>query len=700
MVVFDEEKQKKRIAEIRMREEEALVQQIAQRTGVTYIDLTGVGIDTDALKVVPESESRKKEIAAFKIVGKDLHIAARAPKRKEVAELIQKLEGAGYHTALYMASQKSLEKAWNRYADISMAEAGRGSFLDISDESLQKISDQVQTNKDIERLFKTSEKEKSAHRISRLIEIIFGSGIATGASDIHIEPQDADVRLRFRQDGVLHDILNFDHNTYELLNSRIKLLSELKLTQSEDAQDGRFTIDYKDKEIEIRTSVIPGNYGESIVMRILNPDGINVGLEQLGIEPKLLEILKNEISKPNGLILTTGPTGSGKTTTLYSFLKQVYTPEIKIITIENPVEYHIEGITQTQVDHEKGYDFLSGLRASLRQDPDVVMVGEIRDKETASVAVNAALTGHLVLSTLHTNNAAGAIPRLLDLGINPGILTAGLSVSIAQRLVRKLCEHCKAKRAATPSETEVLEKILKQGREHNKDLGEYNEKSPDTFTVWEPRGCVKCGEIGYKGRIGVFEAILNDVHIQKILEHNPSEREVKIAGAKQGILSMKEDGVLKVLSGVTSLAEVEKVVDLEEDLHLFDQEIETETEEVPVTNKAQAEHPLQKTEPSSAPNEVAMLVDYLKLLEQEQERNPEIGLATKIKQVRETIIDVLKKGDIELLMQNPMNEKEQVHREVDLLVKDLQELEHQQTVAPDVGIAKKLKNIRETIENL
>lgn len=711
MVVFDEEKQKKRISEIHHREEEALVQQIAQRSGVTYIDLTSIGIDTDALKILTEAESRKREVALFKLVGKQLHVAARSPRRDDVLEIIEKLEHDGYQTTLYMVSTKSLEKAWDRYEDISLASTGRGSFLDISEDALKNIAEQIQTNADVKTMFDSASTEKVSHRISRLIEIIFGSGIALGASDIHIEPQEKEVRLRYRTDGVLHDVLFLDHDTYRMINSRIKLLSELKLTQTQDAQDGRFTINYEGKQIEIRTSIIPGGYGESIVMRILNPDGINVGLEQLGMEDKLLDILKHEIGKPNGLILTTGPTGSGKTTTLYSFLKYVYDPEIKILTIEDPIEYHLQGITQTQVDHEKGYDFLSGLRAALRQDPDIVMVGEIRDKETATIAVNAALTGHLVLSTLHTNNAAGAIPRLLDLGVNPGILAAALSASIAQRLVRRLCVHCKKERPATPEEDKTMRAVLKMATDHKKNLGPYDlGLDKEVLSLWEPVGCEKCGMVGYKGRVGVYEAILNDESIQQILEKHPSEREIKITSVTQGILSMKEDGVVKILTGATSLEEVQKVVDLEEDLHLFGGEEKIEEKVAPAATPAPAPTPTVVVEeaieevgpstPSVRTSELELLVDYLKLLEREQIRNPELGISNQVKKVRETILDILKNGGIGEMVTSGRDVQKEIHQEVDLLVRDLQKLENEQKATPDVGVAQKLKNIRETIENL
>jgi type II secretory ATPase GspE/PulE/Tfp pilus assembly ATPase PilB-like protein len=299
-------------------------------------------------------------------------------------------------------------------------------------------------------------------------------------------------------------------------------------------------------------------------MRLLDPRTIRAKLEDLGIEPKLFQIINNEILKPNGLILVTGPTGSGKTTTLYAFLRRIYSAEIKIITIEDPIEYHLTGITQTQVDPKKGYTFLEGLRSALRQDPDVIMVGEIRDAETAKISVESSLTGHIVFSTLHTNNAAGVIPRLIDLEVNPKILVSALSLAIAQRLVRKLCSSCKKEKTPTEWEENIIRSILRAAKEAGKDLTLYGVNPDQKIKLYEPGTCAECNFIGYKGRIGIFEAIKSDESIEKIINENPSEREIKKVASKQGILDMKEDGVIKALSGITSLDEVKSVVDLEE----------------------------------------------------------------------------------------------------------------------------------------
>ena len=403
-----------------------------------------------------------------------------------------------------------------------------------------------------------------------MLEILLAGAIATSASDIHLEPEEESVRLRFRLDGVLNDITFFDNKLYTQLLSRIKLVSGLKLNIKHTAQDGRFSITLGESNIEIRTSVLPGAYGESIVLRVLNPKSILVNFSDLGIEPSLFSVVEKEIKKPNGLILLTGPTGSGKTTSLYAFLRTINSPESKIITIEDPIEYHLNGINQTQVDKSKDYTFLTGLRSALRQDPDVIMVGEIRDEETAKIAVNASLTGHLVFSTLHTNNAAGTIPRLIDLGVNAKVIDAALNLAIAQRLVRKLCEVCKEKYAPEGAEKKLLEEVRASivARSPRESSGVASRPVPEITVVYRAKegGCSACHTTGYRGREGVFEAIIVDQLISKTLSENPNEREIRVAAKGQGLLEMRQDGVLKVLAGSTSLVELGRVVDLSEEI--------------------------------------------------------------------------------------------------------------------------------------
>jgi len=564
-LIFDEENEKKNLADLRKEEEEQLIVAISEpRYGVPPINLAGMTIENDALRIIPETDALAEEVAPFKLLGKDVDVAVRAPNKEKLEKMTEFFSMHGYVPHFYMASLASLNKAWERYKEISYASESRVGSIAVSGESLKKIMAGVNNIEDIKKEIIAVEKDKS-HTTSHILEVALAGAIAINASDLHFEPEEDSVRLRFRMDGVLHEIMTIPPFVHKFLNSRIKLLSGLKITAQSIAQDGRFSVFLDQDEISLRVSIMPGAYGESIVMRILNPKSIRVDLEDMGIEPKLFEIFMREIRKPNGMILLTGPTGSGKTTTLYSFLQKIYSPEIKIITIEDPIEYHLPGITQTQTNNEKGYTFLEGLRSALRQDPDVIMVGEIRDSETAKVAVESALTGHMVFSTLHTNNAAGVIPRLIDLDVNPKILVSALSLSIAQRLVRKLCLECRKEKQITEEEMTVIKKIYNDAKAHNKDFINYGVDINAGIKIYEAIGCLVCNNTGYKGRMGIFEAIHNDAQIEAIITKNPSEREIKIVAQNQGSLNMREDGVVKILKGVTSYDEVGSVVDFYEE---------------------------------------------------------------------------------------------------------------------------------------
>lgn len=565
MTLFDEEKQNKQLDELRKQEEEDLVATLAEsKYAIPYINLSHIGIDNEALRAISEKDSRELNVAPFKLFGKNIFVALRSPIDDLIKRLKDDLERRNLVPTFYMASTASINKVWDRYKEISMAESSMVGGLDISGEILRETAKKIQTIQDIEKMIAAVLEENKIHKISRMLETILAGAIAIQASDIHIEPEENRGRLRLRLDGILIDVTFFGLDIYRLLNSRIKLLSGMKLT-SKIAQDGRFSIVEGKEEINIRTSLIPGSYGESIVMRILDPKSIQTPFEELGIESYLFSVIQAEISKPNGLILVTGPTGSGKTTTLYAFLKKIYSPEIKIITIEDPIEYHLIGTTQTQTNEEKGYTFAEGLRSALRQDPDVVMVGEIRDRETAETAVQSALTGHIVFSTLHTNNAAGVIPRLIDLGVNPKILVSALSLSIAQRLVRKLCRFCKKEKTPSAQEEEIIKSVLDSIKKEGKSLSNYKINPDAPFKFFASIGCDKCQMTGFKGRIGIFEAIKTDEAIEKIIPENPSEREIKKVASAQGILSMRQDGVVKIINGITSFEEVQSVVDLNED---------------------------------------------------------------------------------------------------------------------------------------
>ncbi len=557
MVDFDEEKQEKRLEEMRKNEEEDVSRILAGRYGYNYLDLSSIPINSDALRILNEEEARATNTAVFQMVGKKIQVAIISPNDEKTISILNRLSNDGYFPAVHMVSRKSLEKAWGRYKDLSYSSESTAGTFDIASENVSVLMEKVKHVADIEKFTNDLLGVKQTYRISKIMEIMLAGALALGASDVHLEPEEKDVRMRFRIDGVLLDTFVFDKSTYNLLLSRIKLLSGLKLNVKDEAQDGRFSIKIKDNNIEIRTSVIPGAYDESIVMRLLNPKSIAVSLEQLGIEKRTLNILIEQISKPNGMLLITGPTGSGKTTTLYAFMRKIYSPDVKIITIEDPVEYHLDGIVQTQVEEEKGYTFLAGLRAAMRQDPDVIMVGEIRDPETAATAIQAALTGHLVFSTLHTNSAAGAFPRLIDLGVNPKTIPSAMHVAMAQRLLRKLCDFCKVEKEPNIKENKIITETLESI--HDKTYLD----GIQTKKIFEAKGCDKCNGTGYKGRIAIVEAILSTREIEEAIVNNASDREIKEVAIPQNILDMKQDGILKVLKGISSIDELGRVIDLE-----------------------------------------------------------------------------------------------------------------------------------------
>lgn len=396
-------------------------------------------------------------------------------------------------------------------------------------------------------------------KVTELTEVLLEGGILLEASDLHIEPEEDQAKLRLRVDGILQDVMFFDLKTYESLLSRIKLLSGIKLNITDRPQDGRFSILVPslkkggEESIEIRASTLPAERGESIVLRILNPKSL-IKMAALGLRKDLLELFKKEIKRPNGMVIVTGPTGSGKTTTLYAFLKEVQKPEIKIITIEDPIEYHLEGISQTQVAPEKKYDFANGLRSIMRQDPDVILVGEIRDLETAQIALQAALTGHLVFTTLHTNDAAGTVARLQSLGEKPINISPAINVVCAQRLVRKICKKCGKSISLSPATFKKIKNGLK-GLSKNVEIPNLKPGSK----IPQSKGCADCNFTGYRGRIGIFEAFLITDRMEKFILTSPSIAALRKKATKEGMVTMKQDGLIKVLQGITTLEEIERV---------------------------------------------------------------------------------------------------------------------------------------------
>ena len=550
---FNTDKETAKLAEIREREEEDVAHILSDKYGMGYIDLSLKEIDNDAIRTIPEVEARAAETVAFARTAKNLSIAIHNPSNTAFIKLREELVTRGFILHEFLVSEKSLNKALARYADLSFATESKAGDFSINQKVFsaftERGSERVQLAKELDSVTAT----KSLDRVSHILEIILAGAITFKSSDIHFEPEESRVRLRLRVDGILIDAYFFDPATYRQINSRIKLLSGVKMNISNRAQDGRFSVSREGGDIEMRVSFIPGNHGESMVLRILDPEATKVSYKELGIQPKLLERLETEIRRPNGMLLTTGPTGSGKTTTLYSFLREVYTPEIKIITIEDPVEYHLDGIVQTQVEGKK-YTFAEGLKSIVRQDPDIIMVGEIRDGETANIAIQAALTGHFVFSTLHTNNAAGTFPRLADLGADPKSFGSAVTVSMAQRLLRKLDPNKKKERPLTADEKKMIMKVFEP-------LTDKSLVPEKIETVWDPSPENE-NETGYKGRVGLFEAIFMDDELAEFLRDAPPENEIARHAVRQGYLTMAQDGIIKALSGITSLSEVADTVDL------------------------------------------------------------------------------------------------------------------------------------------
>lgn len=547
-------------------EDDSLAHQMSINFKIPFIDLTTYAIEFTALGSIQESVSREAEIAGFHRAGRRIFVACTDPRNLKTKSVIEKMKAEGLILNIFITTHKGMRRAWSRYADMNSGMAVESGVVSVND---KLINEWINIIKSVEDFKRESAKVLSEGKASttKVFEVILAGAYALGVSDIHIEPTDTEVRVRMRLDGMLHDVLSIPLAAFHFFRSRLKILSGVRLNNEAKAQDGRFTIRIANKEVEVRVSLIPGQYGESSVLRLLDPDNIKVDLEILGYEPYLKKIVFDSIAKPNGIILLTGPTGSGKTTTLYACLQKIYTEDMKIITIENPIEYKVKGIVQTQVeDNSKDYTFASAMRAILRQDPDVIMVGEIRDPETADTAINASLTGHLVFSTLHTNTAAGAIPRLIGMGVNPKILGSSLTLSLAQRLLRKICKDCKVEYDATEDEKHLINNILKEFNESDKKkdfLKEFEVNGVmNLYKLKKGLGCKSCNGFGYKGRLAVHEGIFMNKEIEELAATNPSEREIQFEAGKQGFLTLREDAMLKIWRGITTVEESLKVVDM------------------------------------------------------------------------------------------------------------------------------------------
>lgn len=547
MPQFNDAAANAKLTELRHREEESLVQALAPRYGHQYVDLTGMPIDVDALQILTEDESRAAESAIFaKGSAGAVSLAIRNPNHPGVTPLIERLTKEGHTPTIFMVSMQSLEHAWNRYHEAKATAPEAHGVLDIRVDIIREQMEKIKTYLDVSAGVATVAKGNDSDKISQVIELIFAGALALKASDVHIEPAQTSTRIRYRLDGVLSEIVDIDKYLSDHIVTRIKLIAGVKLNVHKEAQDGRFTIDLSTREVEVRTSIIPGGFGESIVLRLLDPSAAKFQFDLLGLNARLEEVMKQELARPNGAVITTGPTGSGKTTALYAFLKEVHTPQIKIITLEDPIEYKLPGVVQTQVNRE--YTFANGLRSILRQDPDVIMVGEIRDHEVAEVAVHAALTGHLVFSTLHTNSAVGGFARLVDLGIDPRMIASAFNIILGQRLVRRLCEHCKKERETTVEEQNLIASIMEQ--------------PVALHTIYEAPGCEECSFTSFSGRIAVMEGIRIDDAVEQALLTDPRESNILRAAKPQGIPTMQQDGIMKVLAGITSFDELARVLDL------------------------------------------------------------------------------------------------------------------------------------------
>ena len=545
-----ERKQRETIERLHRISEEEEASRRAQKLGFPYIDLSIIPIESETVAILPEEQARKSLAAVIQKAGKNLRLAVLDPQNSITKEVMDKLKKEqGFNLKIFVVSRASLEKAWKCYRTKTLSEVHEEQKIYLREEELTEFEKGMRDITELkQRITEISTTE--------VLNIIIAGAIKMDASDIHLEPYEKETRLRYRIDGVLHNIVQLSKKVYPLLLSRIKMLGKMKLNVHDISQNGRFSIDINHNLIDVRVAILPGNYGESIVMRLLSQEATALDLEVLGLNQDALEKTEKALVKPTGMILTVGPTGCGKTTTLYAFIKKINNPEIKIITLEDPIEYRISGISQTQVETDKGYTFNSGLRAILRQDPDVIMIGEIRDSETANTAIQAALTGHVVFSTLHANNAAGVIPRLIELQVKPSLIPPAINLIIGQRLVRRLCKYCREEYKPADETVEKIKKILAKAPLKTSGGAEIP-KTIETF--WRAKGCSKCNFIGYRGRIGIFEMFSINTKVEKlILEQAPASQITEVL-QKQGMITMAQDGILKALRGITSLEEVKRV---------------------------------------------------------------------------------------------------------------------------------------------
>lgn len=537
-----------KMLDVRRKEKEAETAMLAKKAGIGYVNLKGFPISPDALRQIPKDQAEALKVVCFLYTGTEVRIAALEPENPSVKELIYQIgERTKANGGVYQISEESLKAAIKAYDTLPIIKAiVKG--VKITDEELQIFQKKLTSYGDVQHVIQSAS-------ITDIITIVIAAALQFGTSDIHVEAEEKQIIIRLRIDGVLQEVASLDADLWKKIIARVKLISGLKINVTDRPQDGRFTIFLKSGDTDVRVSTIPTAYGESVVMRILKPSSINVEFSELGYRPLAEKRLLKEIEKPHGMVMTTGPTGSGKTTTLYAILRKLNTPGVKIITLEDPVEYKLEGINQSQIDHAKNYTFAGGLRSILRQDPDVVMVGEIRDLETADVAINASLTGHLLLSTLHTNDAAGAIPRFISMGVKPFLLAPALNAIIGQRLTRKVCSNCKEVTQPTPEQLAFVKKVMAELPPASGEV-----VAPEAeWKFYKGKGCDTCNKSGYKGRLGIYEILTMSDEIKAAMSEQISEYQVRELAKNQGMTTMQQDGILKVLDGLTTIEEILRV---------------------------------------------------------------------------------------------------------------------------------------------
>ena len=542
------------VGDIYRKKEEAETKKLATKLNLPYLNLVNYQPEANIVEIIPKELVESGHVFAFKKIGTEVYLAISNISHPATLKALETIQEQ-YHDYKFIpvlvsaSSMKYLSSIYDIFAPKIMHDTDE---LDIS---LAKQNTSAKTIQDLQQ----NPAQLIALPVSELLNMVFSSATHLEASDVHIEPEAKYIQVRFRVDGVLQDMLTLPSDKLDSLINRIKLLAKLKLNIRESAQDGRFSFNAGDTSYDVRVSILPSAYGESAVMRLLPQKGKFISLEKLGLIGHNAEIIDWAIQQPDGLLLNTGPTGSGKTTTLYAILDKINGPGKKIITIEDPIEYRLKGITQSQVNPEENYTFASGLRAILRQDPDIILVGEIRDTDTANIAVNASLTGHLVLSTLHTNDAAGAIPRLADLGLKPTYFIEAILAVIAQRLVRRVCPTCAETYTPTTKElAEITTEINNLPPQHPKpdipaQLKRYN---PETASH---KKCPTCNGLGYKGMVGIFEIMRTNEEIIKAVLANATIGEIKKLAIKSGMVTLKQDGMMKVFAGITTIDEINRV---------------------------------------------------------------------------------------------------------------------------------------------